>query len=157
MLQIVAVDVALFTIFSGSLGAVVSSAHAAMIAIKWIGGAVLLYMGVRLLFGRVSEGEMDSTRPSTRAPALTQLTNPKAYIFFATVVPSFINRAEPTLIQLTILLATFVATELCAFSAIAVGAGQVRRFLSHDRHMLWIARSSGGLIISAAVFLLAGR
>jgi threonine/homoserine/homoserine lactone efflux protein len=114
--------------------------------VRWIGAAVLVVIGSLSLraaiTGRgVSAPELDaetvrsSRRSSFAQGLLTNLTNPKATLFFLSALPQFVNagssaQALPQAMALAVIAATFSAVGL---SLVGVLAGKARRWLSSVR------------------------
>lgn len=69
------------------------------------------------------------------------LTNPKLMLFFVAVLPQFIGRAENPGLQLAMLGATSVATEVLLYGAIGLGVGSLsgRLARAHRTADLWSA------------------
>lgn len=105
----------LFTIFGGALGFVAvialsmfgigallkTSAHA-LVVMKWVGGAYLVWLGVQVWRappvgdGLTIQGGAGhrSGRSLFQQGALSAFTNPKAVLFFAAFLPQFIDPAR---------------------------------------------------------------
>jgi len=94
------VHVAIATV---GLGALLATSATAFTALKWIGAAYLLVMGVRLL--RAPAPAPGQTPPAAFEPAplgrvfrngfLTNVLNPKVALFFLAFLPQFIDPATP--------------------------------------------------------------
>jgi threonine/homoserine/homoserine lactone efflux protein len=92
--QVVAISVAL------GVGALVQQSAAAFTVIKLLGAAYLAWLGIQAIRHRHSLGvalEVAVTSRGDRRAAsegfLVGITNPKAYILFAAVLPQFANQA----------------------------------------------------------------
>src|SRR6056297_1326248 len=117
-------DLVAMTASLAGLGALVLASSAAFTALKWVGAAYLVYMGLRLLLSAREHGlELpDAGRSVTpravfgHAAAVTAL-NPKSIAFFIAFVPQFLDPAAPLLSQTALLIATFVT--LAALNALA--------------------------------------
>jgi homoserine/homoserine lactone efflux protein len=86
-----------FGLSATGLGAVLLASYDVFFAIKWIGAAYLVWLGVSAFFGRSAtlsvpvDGAPD--RGGLRAladGALLQVANPKALVFFTALLPQFI-------------------------------------------------------------------
>jgi threonine/homoserine/homoserine lactone efflux protein len=114
--------------------------------VRWIGAVVLVVIGALSLraaiTGRgVSAPDLDaetvrtSRRSSFAQGLLTNLTNPKATLFFLSALPQFVNagssaQALPQAMSLAVIAATFSAVGL---SLVGLLAGRARRWLSSVR------------------------
>jgi len=94
------------------LSAVVASSAAAFGAVKWLGAAYLVYLGLKKLFGR---GEDDGPVAVGREPlgrvfvqgVLVQVLNPKVALFFLAFLPQFVDPSRgPVWTQILLLGAT---------------------------------------------------
>ncbi len=77
------------------LGMLLQASELAYLALKWIGAAYLLYLGLRLILARRSEAAAGETAPAPRANwfargFLTNLLNPKVGAFYVSFLPQFI-------------------------------------------------------------------
>ncbi len=77
------------------LGVLLQASEVAYLALKWIGAAYLLYLGLRLIFAPRAEAEGAGTEAPPRANwflrgLLTNLLNPKVGAFYVSFLPQFI-------------------------------------------------------------------
>ena len=117
-LGILSANAVYFAISATSLGAVLVSSRTFFFAVKWIGAAYLLYLGLRALFGQPSpitasnRAARGSTWGSVYASGLTlQLANPKTLIFFVAILPQFVDPRLPIGSQMVWLAAGSVVPE----------------------------------------------
>ena len=137
------------------LGALVATSATLFVALKWIGAAYLVWLGVRLLRASPDASAQDAfdlpeTAPRAvfgHAAAVTAL-NPKSIAFFIAFVPQFIAADRALLPQFAILVATFVG--LAAFNALAYAllADRLRRRIARPSTLLWLTRSGGAALIA---------
>lgn len=78
------------------LSAIVASSATAFAAVKWLGAAYLVYLGLKKLFGREEqEGPVDvEPEPLGRVfvqGVLVQVLNPKVALFFLAFLPQFVD------------------------------------------------------------------
>ena len=104
------------------LGALVLASATLFTALKWVGAAYLVWLGIKLIRSAPSGGlapqavEDVTARQVFRHTAAVTALNPKSIAFFIAFVPQFITPTAPLLPQFTLLIATFVA--LAAINAI---------------------------------------
>jgi len=129
-------------------------------ALRWVGVAYLVYLGIRQW--REPPADLTRTRPEPPVPGaiygrafLVSLTNPKTLFFYGAFLPQFIKPGADTDSQLFLLAATFLALALVIDGLWAVLAGRVRGLLS--RHGRFRQRLTGGLLIGAGVGLALAR
>jgi threonine/homoserine/homoserine lactone efflux protein len=108
-----------FTAMTASLfglGAVLAASAALFTVLKWIGGAYLIWLGIKLWRAPIVEGPMadndnlpeeKSLKIFLHAYVVTAL-NPKSIIFFVAFVPQFLNPALPFFGQMLVMEATFL-------------------------------------------------
>jgi threonine/homoserine/homoserine lactone efflux protein len=99
------------------LSAFLAASALAFMAIKYIGGAYLIYLGARMLLSRTHELRVPSHFRSNEAVAafrqgiITNLLNPKVALFFLAFLPQFIDPASPMKVPAFVVLGlTFVTT-----------------------------------------------
>jgi len=80
------------------LSAILAASSRAFAVVRLSGAAYLVYLGVRMLFGRPSPGgPVDDSRPAAsgwivfRQGVLTNVLNPKVALFFMALLPQFIE------------------------------------------------------------------
>jgi threonine/homoserine/homoserine lactone efflux protein len=117
------------------LSAILAASAWAFTAIKFTGGAYLIFLGIRMLLKRQPELSLPSNfRRSTATAAfrqgvLTNVLNPKVALFFLAFLPQFIDQASPAKIPAFLVLGlTFVTTGtiwclVLAWFASVVGKG----------------------------------
>ena len=92
------------------VGLLLATSTLAFNALKWVGAAYLVYMGVQLLWSRATDPAHEALQPPVHVEVVdlkkiffkgfvTNLLNPKVALFFLAFVPQFIpvHAAEPTL------------------------------------------------------------
>jgi homoserine/homoserine lactone efflux protein len=129
-------------------------------ALRWIGVAYLLYLGIRQW--RAAAVDLTAIQAAPKAPRiiftralLISLTNPKTLFFYGAFFPQFVITARPVAPQLVLLCATFLALALLIDSLWALAAARVRVLLgSHGR---LCGRLSGGALIGAGAALALAR
>jgi threonine/homoserine/homoserine lactone efflux protein len=76
------------------------------------------------------------------------VSNPKSIVFFAAVLPQFVDRsAGHAPLQLLTLGAVFIAIALLSDGIWALAAGTARAWLVRSPHRLALLRGTGGLVM----------
>ena len=141
----------------GLAGVLMASGHG-FAAVKWLGVAWLVWMGVRQIRASFSRtAAAGRTAPATPSRLwlggfVTSAANPKAIVFFAALFPQFIDPARPVPAQL----ATLGATYLVIDGAFLAGYGRAASWLGERASgsvRRWIDRLAGAGLIGAAVLL----
>jgi threonine/homoserine/homoserine lactone efflux protein len=82
----------------------------------------------------------------------TNTLNPKAYLFYAAVVPRFVDSSSDALQQIVLLSAIYVAVATGIHAGIAVMAGSAAEFLQHSPKAVLLRKSMAVIIAIAAVW-----
>ena len=160
----------LFTIAGGLVGFVVMIALclfgiAALVetsvhwltALKWIGGAYLVWLGLGLWRAPAMPVAVAAQHPTARAWTLfrqglfSALANPKALLLFSAFLPQFINAQHSLFQQFVIITFTYVLAEFLVEMLIAATADRVRPwFVRAGRRF---NRCCGGLFVTVGALL----
>jgi threonine/homoserine/homoserine lactone efflux protein len=138
------------------LSALLATSATAYAALKLIGVAYLVYLGLRLLLsGRSEEGE-EQARGGRRWFAqgfLSSALNVKVALFFLTFFPQFLPATGSTLPAALGLAAIFAAIYVAWFSGLVVIVGLVSSVLRRPRVKAWIERVSGSMLVAFGIRL----
>ncbi len=147
-----------------SLGLLLAQSALAFTAIKLLGAAYLVWLGVKLW-----RAPAQDWADAAHAPALSprrrflegltlQFTNPKAIIFFLSILPQFVDPARGAVPQLVLLVLSYASLVMIIHSLYAWAAQSVRQFLSSAGGRRWFQRGSGLVFIGFGLALVrAGR
>ena len=144
------------------LGVILATSAAIFTALRWIGGAYLVYLGIKLWRAPIQSadaGEPPQANPRrmlAHCYAVTAL-NPKSIIFFVAFVPQFLVASEPFWPQVVTLEATFVALATLNATLFAVLASAARRTLKDPRVQRAVNRTGGTILIAAGIFAVGWR
>lgn len=134
------------------LDAILRTSELAFMAIKWIGAAYLIYLGIKLWREPIGALPPPSTALAKRE-FLTAMGNPKYYLLFSAFLPQFIVADAAVAPQFLILGAVYLCLEVVAASCwAAVGAILGARALTTARRR-WLNRGAGTVMIGAAALL----
>lgn len=142
------------------LGAVLATSQTAFAVVKFAGAAYLIWLGVQKWrsppepIGGDGEGlRVQSRRQLYAQGILVNLTNPKAIVFIAALVPQFIVPDRPQWPQFAIIGATMVAVDVMVMSCYALLATRFRPLLRNPRLLRLQNRIFGGLFVGAGAML----
>jgi threonine/homoserine/homoserine lactone efflux protein len=160
ILGIVAANTLYFVLSATGIGAVLLASYELFFAIKWIGAAYLVWLGLNAFFGTskllsvpaAAESAPSGTRMFFNGFIL-QMSNPKALIFFTALVPQFIDPRAPVWPQMLILAVTSVAIEFLVQLFYATLAGRATAVLTRPRFAAVTDRVAGSLLIAAGAGL----
>jgi homoserine/homoserine lactone efflux protein len=142
------------------LGALIVASSTAFAAVKWLGVAYLLWLGIAQwrapavgLQAR-ADGATSATRRSIvmRGWVLNSL-NPKGTLFMLAVVPQFLHPAQPLLAQYLVIAATLAFTDLVVNAGYTAFAARTLAALRTPQQMRWVNRVFGSLFIALAAML----
>ena len=144
------------------LGAVLAASAVLFTALKWVGAAYLIWLGIKLWrAGGTFDAPARTDRRSAAAMLghawLVTLLNPKALTFFIAFLPQFLDPNRPMLPQLAVVEPTFLLLAFVNALGYAVLATRLRRLLSSPRMIRGFNRTGGTLLIGAGVASLAAR
>ncbi|PTL82412.1 LysE family translocator [Vitiosangium sp. GDMCC 1.1324] len=127
-------------------------------ALLWIGALYVAWIGVSLLrsgggFSAAPLSDKQSHLATFRRGALTNLLNPKAYLFMLAVFPQFVRpEYGPIWLQGLVLGAIIALTQGAVYGVIALVADRARGWLeSNPSANIAVARLVGCLMMLAAV------
>ncbi|WP_234266339.1 LysE family translocator [Hydrogenophaga sp. NFH-34] len=132
-------DAVLIAAVAAGLGSLLATSAAAFELLRWTGVAYLAWLGWRLLHAQeAASAPHDEATAATRRerPAAVfrrsftvAVTNPKGYLFFSALLPSFTNPNEPLGPQYTLLAVVFAGVDGAVLLGYALaGAAGARRF-----------------------------
>ncbi|MGZ5064068.1 MAG: LysE family transporter [Usitatibacter sp.] len=145
------------------LGTILLASETLFTAVKWLGVAYLLYLGIVTWRAapKTFEEDKDDDARTPREVFMrgfwVNATNPKGIIFFAAILPQFIDVARPQLTQYAILAATTFAVDLVIMMGYTALAAKVLRVMREPRHLRWVNRGIGGAFVAAGVALASFR
>lgn len=141
------------------LAAVLAAPANALLVIKWLGVAYLIWLGFRMIrkanasgAQRMHDGSTTSLKTLWLQGFLTSASNPKAVVFFAALFPQFISPDFAFASQFLLLSVTYIVIDGLFLSAYGIGASWVAsRFKGETK--AWIERIGGTFMIGAAILL----
>jgi threonine/homoserine/homoserine lactone efflux protein len=145
------------------LGVLLAASAFWFTVVKCIGGAYLLYLGIKLLRAGASAGELAvpaAPGPRWRLFANTYLVtalNPKGIIFFVAFLPQFVSSGVSGTRQLWILAVTFVIMATLNATLYAMFAASARRFLASPRALRGFHLAGGSLLSLAGLWALLAK
>lgn len=140
------------------LGLLVEQAEWIFNAIKWIGAAYLVYLGIQLFIA--SPHNFDTDVPQARnhhlffKSLLVATTNPKGLIYFGALFPQFIDIEKSMPPQFAVLTVIFLLMDLVWMVIYAKGGSFIMQWMKSPEHQRWFNRISGGALGIMGVMLL---
>ena len=139
------------------LGPILQRSELAYIAVQWGGGLYLLYLGVDAWRKRASHAADMNAAAESSEPTLWHCIrdgfwvgalNPKGIVFFAAVLPPFVDKEQGHISQQLVLMGViFAVVAFFLDSTWGILAGTARNWLAHDTQRLIFLRAMGGIVI----------
>ena len=143
------------------LASLIAAYPEALTAIRWIGAAYLVFLGVKLLHSSLRPGGGAKTVAdvsdwqAVRQGAVNSLTNPKSLLFMFAFLPQFVDpSAGPVWLQLLILGVIQKLTGVLSLGGVALASGAAGQWLArHGRLILWQERFTALVLIGLGLRL----
>ncbi len=149
-------NVVYFVLSATGIASLIIASHLVFSIIKWVGVAYLVYLGVSAIFSKsgglqISQGKKNTRFSLFSKGFIVEFSNPKALLYFAAILPQFININYEIIPQILIMGLTTIVIDITVYSAYA--------FLGHrigkSGVKAWIIKSinctAGGALLFAAV------
>ena len=142
------------------LGAILQASEWLFLALKFIGAAYLVYLGVTLI--RAKRADLDAGTGAQRSlwrlfldGALSNLSNAKIVVFYLAFLPQFVSAsAERPTLSVFALGVAFAVLTFVIKGPVGIFAGALSGWLrSRPAVLTWVYRSSGAILIGLGVRL----
>ena len=147
---------ALSTLVAIGLGPILQKSDLAYAAIQWGGGLYLMYLGLDAIRHRRVHAE-DMRNQGDVAPGIARsmrdgfwvgALNPKGLVFYAAILPQFVDREKGNVaLQLIFLGAIFSILAFISDGTWGLLAGTARKWLATDPKRLEKLRATGGTVM----------
>lgn len=140
------------------LGALLATSATLFTALKWIGAAYLIYLGIKLWRAPVAASEITADNASSPIERplriflhtyIVTALNPKSIIFFVAFLPQFLNTTLPMLPQMIIFETTFLVLAILNAAFYALMASMARKSIRKPGVQRAVNRVGGSLMIGA--------
>ena len=163
---------AMLSVSAAGLGALLQAFPAVFDTLRWCGAAYLAWLGWKSWRAPVdgargaagtAEAAADAAAPALsrralyRQGLLVALSNPKAILFAAAVLPQFIRPQRAALPQFAVLLLTFAVVETGWYLVYALGGRKLASWLRRAAIARLFNRVTGGIFIGFAAVMAAVR
>lgn len=155
-------DFTAMTLAMLGVGALLSASATLFTALKWIGAAYLIWLGIKLFR---AGGSLDAQPRTDRASALRMLghawlvtaLNPKSITFFVTFLPQFLDAKAGFWTQMLIFEATFITLAFANAFGYALIASRARSVVRNERTIGLFNKAGGTMLIGAGIATVAVR
>jgi threonine/homoserine/homoserine lactone efflux protein len=158
---VLAANAMYFALSATGLAVALGQSSQLFMAIRWLGGAYLIWTGARMLARSFQSRDETS---ATTAPArggrafwqgfVAQAANPNLLVFFTAILPQFVDARAPLAGQVAVLAASSFAIEFAALSAYAALSHRAGRRAAPS-FQRGITRIGGAFLIAAGAGLAA--
>ena len=154
---VLTMNLVFFTLSATGVSAVLLTSIEIFLVIKWLGAIYLVWIGLMLVLrrheGKLVTAKKISPQRSFLQGLITQGANPKALIFFAALLPQFVDTSAPLGQQIIILAITSVTVETIVLASYASLASFSRRSTQSKSFQPVAGLLSGTLLIGAGIGL----
>lgn len=155
VIGIASANVVYFAMSATGVAALVIASHQVFNLIKWVGVLYLVYLGAGAILGtagglKISRGVSMSRRKLFTQGFIVEFANPKALLYFAAILPQFIDPAHPVLPQILIMGGVTVMIDLSVYTGYAYLAHRLINGGVNQRVVKTINVFSGSALLFAA-------
>ncbi len=152
---VAAANVVYFALSATGIASLILASHTLFTLIKWVGVGYLAYLGVSALLGGsaglvVRKGAKASRSALFARGFVVEFANPKALMYFAAILPQFLNPAAPVAPQLLVMGLTTLALDLTVYSAYAGMGTRIARSGVKGRTVRALNAVAGSALLLAA-------
>jgi threonine/homoserine/homoserine lactone efflux protein len=157
-LGILSAHVVYFALSALGLGAVIVASRELFLAVRWVGVAFLVWLGLRTLLGSptaFAAGHADAPGGHGlrlyRAGLLMKLADPKTLLYFVALLPQFVVPGASLPVQIAILAVTSIVIEFGVLAVYGALSGGLHRRAGGPTFAAWTNRISGAFLIAAGL------
>jgi threonine/homoserine/homoserine lactone efflux protein len=135
------------------LSALLQTSATAYTAVKYLGAAYLVYLGVRTLRSdaefdlRASDASDRSLGRSYRQAVAINVSNPKVAVFVLAFFPQFLPASAADPLSMSILGVVYATLSLAYLCGVAVFAGRIRGLLLDSERVTTLLRYASGSVL----------
>ncbi|MFT4252586.1 MAG: LysE family translocator [Caulobacter sp.] len=146
------------------LGALIAAFPAAFHVLALAGAAYLVWLGIKSILGALKPSAEGAALAAVRAPGgrsafrdgfAVQIANPKILVFFAGVLPPFIDVQRPLVPQLIMFACATIGMDLISMSAYGLGGAALATRMNEPAFRKGFGLLVGALLIGAACLIVA--
>ena len=151
------------------VGAILAASPMAFTALKWAGGAYLIWLGIQAL-RHAGAVHVDGSNTGQQAPAeplrrtfakglFANAINPKVVLFFLSFLPQFVDASRGSMeLQLGLLGLLFTAQAAVLFGLLGYFSGSVGGWINRKPQVgVWLDRLAGTVFVALGVRMIVAR
>ncbi len=144
-----------FALGATGIASIIIASHLLFTAIKWVGVFYLVYLGLSAIFSKhggltVKQGHQEKVSRLFVKGFVVEFANPKALLYFAAILPQFLNVNGSLATQFLIMGLTTLALDIIAYSVYAFLGARI----SKSGVKAWVIKSlnttAGGALLFSA-------
>ncbi len=142
-----------FALSATGIASLIIASHTLFAVIKWVGVAYLIYLGVSAIRSKSGGLQVEKAARSRRSVLFAtgftvEFANPKALLYFAAILPQFIDPTRAILPQILLMGGVTLAIDLIIYTVYA----QLGHTLATSGAKPWIIKSVNRVAGSALLF-----
>ena len=150
-------DICAITLSVLGFSALLATSATAFTAMKWLGAAYLVWLGIQLWRAPPMEITPTAEKRASARNAILQtfvvtLLNPKGILFFAAFLPQFIDPAKPLWPQVLVLMLTFDLLAATIQGVYIFAVGRARNRIASPQVLKNMNRVGGAMLVGAGLF-----
>jgi homoserine/homoserine lactone efflux protein len=163
ILGVLSAEAMYFILSATGLALLLTASYDLFFAIKWLGAAYLVWLGIQAFRGQGSvfavgrAGKPISRLRSALQGFVMNAANPKVLLFYTAIVPQFVNPHAAIVPQMLLLGVTGLSVGVVISGAYAVMAARMARRLAAPQYAKITNRITGSLLIAAGAGMAALR
>ncbi len=148
-------NAALFAFSATGISSIILASDLIFQVIKWLGVAYLSYLGLRAIFSKsgglnIAKGAAEGISTLFAKGFVVEFTNPKALLFFAAILPQFLDLSNPILPQILVMGVATAVLDIAVYTAYAwFGASLAKQSLSNRAVKLINTVAGSALLLTA--------
>lgn len=137
------------------LGALLAASGGVYDAVRLVGAAFLVMLGLRQLWFSRSSAESRATgvprRSAWRAGLLTNLLNPKVAVIYTALLPTLVPRQQAGMLSLAMLALIHMALSFAVLTAYSHLFARFRKLLTRPKMRAWVERVTGTVLVAIGI------
>lgn len=128
------------------------------LVVKYAGGAYIIWLGGQAMLSQGKINLQQKEKKNTPWGLALQgffaaILHPKAWVFFAVFIPSFLLPNRAILPQVIFLLLITLLIEFCNMLLYASGGQYLKKILQFPHKVCWVHRISGAILVMVGLWL----